>query len=479
MGWLTVVDTNLLARVLAPTPDSQNAPLVESNAASEEEQAAEAADQDDGKCQALLFLVEMSLTVSTDKENRPRRKARLGKKPEGKSSHPLVIVKKEMSDGCVERAVKNKETTELSELTSLDFVETEVADFHKFCRGWEREVKLSKIGQGSFATVLKMELTKEPGQYSIWKVMPIKPSKGSGSRPSSLQTFIKDAATEVKTLVAMSDIDGFVQFRSAHVVKGSVPDQIGKAHNAWAEALDPRDAWYGTDMSAEYSSKSQLWLLMEMTDAGQDIDSMHRTARSQRKLYSIHDTSDVFWGIAEALMRGEMQAEFEHRDLHLGNVCIKIRDKPIDLTPEHGIPRSSKHEVTLIDYTQSRLTLESGEVLATAIDESIFRQIDSDPDAQRQYNVYRVMRDIVKKEKKPGVTISQMWKEYVPMTNVLWLHHILRELMTMTRTTSRTYEEAVMNVDLFSLQTKLDPDIREGVKYYSAREVVSEFLANH
>ena len=375
--------------------------------------------------------------------------------------------------------VKNKETSELSELTSLDFVETEVADFHKFCKGWEREVKLSKIGQGSFATVLKMELMKEPGQYSIWKVMPIKPSKGSGSRPASSQTFIKDAATEVKTLVAMSDIDGFVQFRSAHVVKGSVPDQIGKAHSAWAEALDPRDAWYGSDMSAEYSSKNQLWLLMEMTDAGQDIDSMHRDARSQKKLYSIHDTSDVFWGIAEALMRGEMQAEFEHRDLHVGNVCIKIRDKPLDLTHEHGIPRSSKHEVTLIDYTQSRLTLESGEVLATAIDESIFRQIDSDPDAQRQYDVYRIMRDMVKKEKKSGVTISQMWNEYVPMTNVLWLHHMLRELMTMTRITSRTHEEMVLYMDLFSLQSKLDPEFTTGVKYHSAREVVSGFLTDH
>ena len=99
MGWLTVVDTNLLARILAPTPDSQNAPLAESNAASEEEQATEAADQDDGKCPALLFLVKISLTVSTDKENRPRRTTRLGKKPEGKSSHPLVIEKKDCLTG--------------------------------------------------------------------------------------------------------------------------------------------------------------------------------------------------------------------------------------------------------------------------------------------------------------------------------------------------------------------------------------------
>lgn len=356
---------------------------------------------------------------------------------------------------------------------SLGFVESDVVDFQKFCKGWEKEVNLSKIGQGSYATVLKMELKNAPGQYSVWKLMPLKPSKGSGSRPYQIQTLIKDAATEVKMLFAMSDIDGFVQFRSAHVVKGPVPDQIVSAHESWAKNLDPRDTWYGTHMSAESSSKNQLWLLMEMTDAGLDIDSMLCTARLKGKLYSVHETSDMFWGIAEALMRGEAQAKFEHRDLHAGNVCIKIRDEPLDLTAEHGIPRLSKHEVTLIDYTQSRLTLESGEVLATAIDESIFRQIDDDPDAQRQYEVYRFMRDTVKKEKKRGVTMTQMWKEYVPTTNVLWLHHMLRELLAVTRKTSESQEELDMIMALIDLGVKLSPGFTE---YRSAREVVCGFL---
>lgn len=380
-----------------------------------------------------------------------------------------------ISNECVERTVKNQTSTEISELTSLGFVESEVIDFQKFCKGWEKEVNLSKVGQGSYATVLKMELKIASGQYSVWKLMPLKPSKGSGSRPYQIQTVIKDAATEVKMLFAMSDIDGFVQFRSAHVVKGPVPDQINKAHELWAKNLDPRDTWYGTHLSTESWSKNQLWLLMEMTDAGRDIDSMLCTARLERKLYSVHETSDMFWGIAEALMRGEAQAEFEHRDLHAGNVCIKIRDEPLDVTAENGIPRLSKHEVTLIDYTQSRLTLESGEVLATAIDESIFRQIDDDLDAQRQYDVYRAMRDLVKKEKKRGVTISQMWKEYVPMTNVLWLHHMLRELLAVTRRTSESQEELDMIMALIDLRVKLSPGFAE---YHSAREVVCGFLVD-
>lgn len=425
----------------------------------------------------VCLLLSRCLTASIDKENRPRRKAWWGKQSEGKLSDRLMNTGY-IPNECVARTVKYKKTTEISELTSLEFVTSEVVDFQKFCKGWEKEVKLSKIGQGSFATVLKMELKHGSDQYSVWKLMPLKPSKGSGSRPSNNQTLIKDAATEVKMLYAMSEIDGFVQFRSAHVVKGSVSDQISKAHEAWARNQKPEDIWYGTNMSAEYPSKNQLWLLMEMTDAGQDIDAMLGTARLEQRLFTIHETSDMFWGIAEALMRGEAQAEFEHRDLHAGNICIKIRDKPLDLTTEHGIPRLSKHEVTLIDYTQSRLTLESGDVLATAIDESIFRQIDDDPDAQKQYDVYRAMRDLVKKEKKPGVTISEMWKEYVPMTNVLWLHHILRELMAVTRKTSHTHEELDMIMALTSLLVKLSPGISKRWKYRSAREVVCGFLVD-
>ena len=375
-----------------------------------------------------------------------------------------------------EKPVKKQTSPEISELTSLAFVEDEVADFSNFCKGWEKTVKLTKIGQGSFATVLKMELKNGPGEYSVWKLMPLKPSTGTGSRPRNDQTLIKDAATEVRMLYAMSDIDGFVQFRSAHVVEGLVPEQIRKAHESWAKNLRSDDIWYGTDMRAEYPSKNQLWLLMEMTDAGQDLDVILSTARLQKTFFSIQETWDIFWGVAEALMRGEAQAEFEHRDLHPGNICIKLRDEPLDVTTEHGIPRLSKREVTLIDYTQSRLTLESGDVLATAVDESIFRQNDADPIAQRQYNTYRDMRDMVKMEKKAGIAISQMWGKYVPTTNVLWLHYILAELSQLTKKQPGTQEESDMIEAIKRLELKMFSRTPGRWEYRSACEVVSSFL---
>lgn len=409
-----------------------------------------------------------SLTASIDKENRLRKKSCFAKKAKGKLSDQPASMGNILNE-CVEPTVIS---TEISELTSINFVESKVADFERFCKGWEKEVHLTKIGQGSFATVFKMELKIKPGEYSVWKLMPLKPSKGSGSRPRHHQTLVNDAATEVKMLFAMNHMDGFVQFRSAYVVRGTVPDQIGRAHESWAKTLDPSDTWYKTVMNTEYPSKDQLWLLMEMTDAGQDLDSMLRTARMERNSYPVHETLDMFWGIAEALIRGEAQAQFEHRDLHAGNICIKNRDKPLTITSEHGVPRSSKYEVTLIDYTQSRLNLESGEVLATAIDESIFRQIDDDPEAQRQYNVYRTMRDMVKKMKRPEVTLSQMWKEYVPMTNVVWLSHILRDLHGVTQMTSDDQEELAMIKTVLTLGIRLRAGIQEPSKHKSTRKVI-------
>ena len=46
---------NAIVRVLAPTPDSQDEPLLESNTAPGKEQAAETVDQDEGKCLTCLF----------------------------------------------------------------------------------------------------------------------------------------------------------------------------------------------------------------------------------------------------------------------------------------------------------------------------------------------------------------------------------------------------------------------------------------
>ncbi|KAF3894852.1 hypothetical protein GTR04_2860 [Trichophyton interdigitale] len=95
------------------------------------------------------------------------------------------------------------------------------------------------------------------------------------------------------------------------------------------------------------------------------------------KFSSVFQVYDVFWGVALALARAEQYASFEHRDLHLGNVCVKQKQPPLDecqkgrakmdnseieLSARLGL---SGLETTIIDYSLSRAELSPCETLDT------------------------------------------------------------------------------------------------------------------
>jgi serine/threonine-protein kinase haspin len=91
----------------------------------------------------------------------------------------------------------------------------------------------------------------------------------------------------------------------------------------------------------------------------------------------------------------ENKFEFEHRDLHWGNILVaKTSEKfaeyrvngEIIKVPTHGV------KATIIDYTLSRMVYD-GAVLFTnlANDEELFNA-----DGDYQFDIYRLMRDRVK-----------------------------------------------------------------------------------
>jgi serine/threonine-protein kinase haspin len=118
-----------------------------------------------------------------------------------------------------------------------------------------------------------------------------------------------------------------------------------------------------------------------MDDAGCELEKFSWS--------SIFQVYDIFWGVAMALARAEEYALFEvipslhtyvrpyltfdqHRDLHLGNVCIRSARPdgrmypPSDLEIMHQSYSSgfglSTLETTLIDYSLSRAELVVDEV---------------------------------------------------------------------------------------------------------------------
>ena len=113
----------------------------------------------------------------------------------------------------------------------------------------------------------------------------------------------------------------------------------------------------------------------------------------------------MFWGVVIALAKGEDAVGFEHRDLHMGNICVSKRNRlssnHVGGDPGHIDPTLKLGftgiETTLIDYTISRAEIAQGRgdddgdvaFLDLEKDLSIFR---GDAEVEYQYEIYRYMR---------------------------------------------------------------------------------------
>lgn len=159
---------------------------------------------------------------------------------------------------------------------------------------------------------------------------------------------------------------------------------------------------------------------------------------------------DIFWQVVQALAAGESQAEFEHRDLHWGNVVINQvaandtkSSKSLDtmlsnlsLSPS----ASSSLKVCLIDYTLSRARLPNWETptFTPLSDPALFTG-----KGDYQFDIYRFMRrhfQNASMEEAHADTLPDDeeydldnegwgWSAYRPKTNVFWVHYIAQILL--------------------------------------------------
>lgn len=126
----------------------------------------------------------------------------------------------------------------------------------------------------------------------------------------------------------------------------------------------------------------------------------------------------IIFQITFSLAVAEQKFQFEHRDLHWGNVLVApTNEKNIIYkfnNKVHTIPTNGV-KATIIDYTLSRLKTNN---------ETFFNDLSKDDElfsasGDYQFEVYRLMK------KK----LSNDWQQYNPFTNVLWLHYITEKLL--------------------------------------------------
>ncbi|KAJ5772900.1 hypothetical protein N7457_007796 [Penicillium paradoxum] len=311
---------------------------------------------------------------------------------------------------------------------------------------------VAKLAEGSYGEVYKLHLREEACRPvvsksklarlksygdGVFKVVPLRAKSGPGSKKF---TSIEEIVSEVKMLKYLDPIPGFARFREIHVVQGRFPESF---QNAWDHYKKTKDDCMNPNPSNKRAyTDTQLWAIVEMDDAGCELEKFAWS--------SIFQIYDIFWGVAMALARAEEYAMFEHRDLHLGNVCIRSTrdDGCMDPPTELDIARQSSSsgfgfsalETTIIDYSLSRADLllsddPTGltEVASSDLDKKqLFDAIGQDEDEIMQRDTYRYMRATLytgiptATEKVPD--IPGIWAEYSPRTNLVWLLFLLQSL---------------------------------------------------
>jgi hypothetical protein len=319
----------------------------------------------------------------------------------------------------------------LTPLTSIDDVLSTVERIENWHDEWTRNCTVTKIAEGSFGSILRLQNKTDPSQFTIGKLMPLRPGKGPGSRTTSF-TRIQDAANEAEMLITMSNYPGFAEFRRAEVLHGQLPPSLELEYIIFEVAHGSES---GT--TAKFVDH-QLWLFLEMSYAGVDLEELFEKSVTKDPL-CIRDTWDIFWAVTLALARGEEHFKFEHRDLQVQNICIKKNGEYLetqDGDDRMGIKRYTNTEVTIIDYTLSRATLEDLRTIFNPMhDERIFDGQGNEPDETLQYDTYRFMRQLVERfslalTKKHRKIVR--WDTFVPATNVLWLYYLLKILLRHT-----------------------------------------------
>lgn len=306
----------------------------------------------------------------------------------------------------------------LHPLTLSAEVSTAVLDFAGWSEVWTKHCNFVKIAHGTYGAVFRIESKAEPGTFTIGKLIPLQAPSGLGSKTKEF-TSPEAASNEILLLSKLDELAGFVQFRKAEVVQGILPAALKAASAAFDITKDDISAWW----TRACSNTNQLWLFLEMSDAGTDLETvLDGSLQDESSLAHLEQLTavqirDIFWQVASALGLAEQRFQFEHRDLHLGNICLKVPEHPVGdggLALRTGDPSIL---VTIIDYTLSRASVPS-DIFPT------YNDLSKDPalfegSGARQYDMYRDMKAILKDH----------WYRYRPRTNVLWLRYLLEMLL--------------------------------------------------
>ncbi|KAF2032157.1 hypothetical protein EK21DRAFT_99248 [Setomelanomma holmii] len=336
-------------------------------------------------------------------------------------------------------------TAYVSPLLSLSFGQR-IVPFEEWSSELEPHFEITKIAEASFSEVYRLSASSTTpvcNQESVLKVVALKTppkaplpcqsqTRAIRDRESQMakevaeraendqwKSEVADVLSEAKLLQNLNHIPGFTNFRDLTLLQGRPSQSFAKACKVWNQARPRGKKSEFPDPGKKTSyNDTQLWAVIEMQDAGTDCEKIMETG----SLNSIWEVWDVFWGVCLSVAKAEETCQFEHRDLHMGNICVRsprAGGNVTDVAVKNPIRRKFRFtglETTVIDYTlsradilssQSRQSTASSFCTTTSASPSdraadldvAYLDLDKDPalfegDASEeyQYEIYRYMR---------------------------------------------------------------------------------------
>lgn len=116
----------------------------------------------------------------------------------------------------------------------------------------------------------------------------------------------------------------------------------------------------------------------------------------------------------------EEKFQFEHRDLHWGNILLSRTDQTEAIFRLHGreitVPTFGI-KACIIDYTLSRMFCDKE-------DRVLYNDLSQDDDlftseGDYQYQIYPLMK----------LKLANEWENFEPYTNILWLHYVVDKMI--------------------------------------------------
>ncbi|KAJ9186043.1 hypothetical protein P3X46_005598 [Hevea brasiliensis] len=306
--------------------------------------------------------------------------------------------------------------------------------FSKYCDS----ESITKVGEGTYGEAFKAGNT-------VCKIVPIDGDlKVNGEVQKKSEELLEEVVLS-QTLNLLRGHDGdahnasttFIKTLDLRVCEGPYDNALIRAWEDWDDKNGSEN-----DHPGEFPEK-QRYVVFVLQHGGKDLESF--------VLLNFDEALSLLVQVTAALAVAEAAFEFEHRDLHWGNILLSRSDSAtvrFILEGKHMFVKTYGLLISIIDFTLSRIN--TGEDI-------LFLDLSSDPylfkgpKGDKQAETYRKMREVT----------EDFWEGSFPRTNVLWLLYLVDILLL-----KKSFERSSKNErELRSLKKRLD-------KYNSAKEAI-------